>query len=158
MNKRGHKTRDGNVFTHKTIRYTPTNDKYISTHIYGKRKWFKYENGKKTSKEAPDSEWITYETAHEPIITHDAYQKVEQKLKNNRTVDVYSRKRTYRLTNVIKCGYCGRNITFYKDSNNGKIYMKPCSNINFTVGKRCPNNATVLSIIDDFINNKMLKK
>lgn len=69
MNKRGYKTRDSNIFTHKTIRDTLTNEKYIGTQIYGKRKWFKDENGNKTSKAAPESEWIIYENAHESIIT-----------------------------------------------------------------------------------------
>jgi site-specific DNA recombinase len=158
MNKRGYKTRDGNIFTHKTIRDTLTNEKYIGTQIYGKRKWFKDENGKKTSKAVPESQWIIYENAHEPIVTKEALQRVEQKLKDNRTVDVNSRKRTYGFTSIIKCGYCGRNITFYKDSNNGKTYMKPCANIDFTTGKRCPNGATALSIIDDFIDDKMLNE
>lgn len=151
MNKRGYKTRDGNIFTHKTIRDTLTNEKYIGTQIYGKRKWFKDENGKKTSKAVPEAEWVVYENAHEPIVTKEALQRVKQKLKDNRTVDVNSRKRTYGLTSIIKCGYCGRNITFYKDSNNGKTYMKPCANIDFMTGKRCPNGAVALSDYSDAI-------
>ncbi|WP_154673544.1 recombinase family protein [Pseudobacteroides cellulosolvens] len=158
MNKRGYKTRDGNIFTHKTIMDTLTNEKYIGTQIYGKRKWFKDENGKKVSKPAPESEWIIYPNAHEPIIIPETFQKVADKLKDNRIVDVNSRKRTYGLTNVIKCGICVRNITFYKDSNNGKTYMKPCANIDFTTGKRCPNGAVALSIIDDFIHDKLLNE
>jgi site-specific DNA recombinase len=155
MNKRDYKTRDGNIFTHKTIRDTLTNEKYIGVQIYGKRKWFKDENGKKSSKAIPESEWIVYENAHEPIITKEVFQRVEMKLKDNRVVDYNSRKRTYGLTNILKCGICGRTITFYKDSNNGKTYMKPCANVDFTTGNRCPNGASSLTVIDDFISEKI---
>lgn len=157
MNQRGYKTKDKNIFTHKTIRDTLTNEKYIGTQIYGKRKWFKDENGKKVSKPAPESEWIIYHNAHEPIISSESFEKVANKLKDNRIVDVNSRKRTYGLTNIIKCGYCGRNITFYKDSNNGKTYMKPCAKIDFITGKRCPNSATSLQLVDDFIYHHIWK-
>jgi hypothetical protein len=101
MNKQGHKTRKSNIFTHKTIRDTLTNEKYIGTQIYGKRKWYKDENGKKSSKAVPQSKWIIFENAHEPLISIETFKRVEQKLKENRTVDVNSRKRTYGLTNII---------------------------------------------------------
>ncbi|WP_132281938.1 recombinase family protein [Natranaerovirga hydrolytica] len=69
INKRGYKARNVNIFTHKTVRDALTNKKYIATQIYGKRKWFKDENGNKTSKAVPQSEWIVYPNAHETVIS-----------------------------------------------------------------------------------------
>ena len=47
--------RESNIFTHKTVRDILVSEKYIGTQIYGKRKWYKDENGKKSSKDVPKS-------------------------------------------------------------------------------------------------------
>lgn len=49
-------------------------------------------------------------------------------------------------------------MTFYKDSKNGRTYLKPCSKVDFTTGKRCPNGASSLVVIDQFINDVMWKE
>jgi DNA invertase Pin-like site-specific DNA recombinase len=158
LNQRGYRTKDGNIFTHKTVGDILHNTKYIGTQTYGKTMSYKDEFGRVISQKAPESEWIVYPHAHEALVSDEDFDKAQQVLKSKAKVDSNIKRHTYGLTGLIKCGVCGRNITFYQRTDSKdqkKLFMKPCANIDFTTGKRCVTSACALEAVDKFINDKL---
>lgn len=153
LNQKGYKTRKGAFFTSHAIHVILTNEKYIGTQIYGKRVWYKDINGKEMSKEAPQEDWIVYENAHEPIIPKEQFMQVKKLLKENLLVPVGARKRRFSLSNVIKCGICGRFHVFHHKGD--KEYMKPCVYIDYATGKKCPNGAVSIDYIEQYLKSQL---
>ncbi|MCX7708400.1 MAG: recombinase family protein [Clostridia bacterium] len=153
LNKRGYRTRKGVLFNSRSIHIILNNEKYIGTQIYGKREWYKDINGKEMSKEAPKEDWIIYENAHEPIIDNEQFLQVKKLLKDKLLVPVGARKRKFSLSNVLKCGKCGRNMVFHHV--NGKEYLKPCVNLDFLTGQKCGNGAIPIKDIEEYLKSQI---
>lgn len=153
LNQRGYRTRKGVLFNSRSTHIILTNEKYIGTQIYGKREWYKDSNGRKMSKEAPQEDWIIYENAHEPLITKEQFMQVQKLLKSNLLVPVGARKRTFSLSNVLKCGKCGRFMVFHHVK--GKEYLKPCANMDYATGQKCGNGAIPIKDIEKNIKSQI---
>ncbi len=153
LNQKGYRTRKGVLFNSRSTHIILTNDKYIGTQTYGKREWYKDSNGKEMSKDAPQEDWIVYENAHEPIIDKEQFMQVQKLLKSNLLVPVGARKRTSSLSNVLKCGKCGRSMVFHHVK--GKEYLKPCVNMDYATGEKCGNGAISIIDIEKYIKSEI---
>ncbi len=153
LNQKGYRTRKGVLFNSRSTHIILTNEKYIGTQIYGKREWYKDSNGKEMSKETPREDWIIYENAHEAIIDKEQFIQVQKLLKSNLLVPVGARKRTFSLSNVLKCGKCGRFMVFHHIR--GKEYLKPCANMNYATGEKCGNGAIPILDIEKYLKSQI---
>jgi site-specific DNA recombinase len=153
LNQKGYRTRKGILFNSRSTHIILTNDKYIGTQTYGKREWYKDSNGKEMSKETPQEDRIVYENAHEPIIDKEKFMQVQKLLKSNLLVPVGARKRTFSLSNVLKCGKCGRSMVFHHVK--GKEYLKPCVNMDYATGEKCGNGAISIIDIEKYIKSEI---
>ncbi len=114
---RKHITSITNKWRHETIRRILLNETYIGSVVAGKNKKINYKSKKRIV--LPKSEWIIKENMHDPIISKNDFEIVQNLLNNNNNSKVV--KYDYLLRGIVKCKDCGNNITWitkndkYKD-------------------------------------------
>lgn len=104
-----------------TVKRILTNETYLGHMVQGKREKINYKLKKSVDK--PQEEWIKVENTHEPIISADQFQIVQNLLKADGRVSVATEESSL-FTGILFCGDCGeqmiRRINRYKDT--CKIY------------------------------------
>jgi DNA invertase Pin-like site-specific DNA recombinase len=104
-----------------TVKRILTNETYLGHMVQGKREKINYKLKKSVDK--PQEEWIKVENTHEPIISADQFQIVQNLLKVDGRVSVATEESSL-FTGILFCGDCGeqmiRRINRYKDT--CKIY------------------------------------
>lgn len=112
LNDDGYKTRRGYPFEYRVIRYILENPFYI-----GKVRWNYAKHSSWHKNDA--AEIIIAKGQHEPIISVDDFEKVQERLKKEfrparRKGIVYSQ---HWLCGILKCGYCGSNLAITHHAN-----------------------------------------
>lgn len=111
LNEKGYKTKRGNPFELRTIRYILNNPYYI-----GKVRWNKTSHSTYTNN--PDEEIIIADGKHEPLIEEDVFHTVQKRIK----AEFISQKQKgtgftkHWLCGTLKCDICGSNMTYYQPS------------------------------------------
>lgn len=108
LNSCGYKTKRGNSFDNRGIQYILENPFYI-----GKVRWnYADKHGSRKSKNA--DEIIIADGIHEPLISYEQFQKVQERRK--REFKPARRRSTsttkHWITGVLKCGYCGCSLVY----------------------------------------------
>lgn len=108
INTLGYKTRQGNSWERRTIRYMLENPVYS-----GYTRW-NYRN-KKTSVN-PEDEWIVAKGIHKPLVDRETFTIAQDKIKKIGLLYAHSSKpsSTYKhwLSGVLRCKTCGGSMTF----------------------------------------------
>lgn len=112
LNKLGVKTKKGNQFQPRTITYILENPFYM-----GKVRWNRQHHETHTIKSK--EEWIVSNGIHEPLISEDDFNSVQEQLivrKRKRARPIGHTK--HWLSSMIKCSNCGRSlaIQYYKNT------------------------------------------
>lgn len=113
LNDAGFRTRRGNPFELRVVRYILKNPFYI-----GKIRWNRAKHGSYTDNDPEDI--IIVEGQHTPIISEEAFNSANDRI--NREFRPVRRKGTcytkHWLCGVLKCGYCGANLIYVNDKRN----------------------------------------
>ena len=99
------------------------NEVYIGNVVSGKTEQKSPKIKKKFSKEK--SEYIVKENMHEPIISKELWEKVQNKLNSYHTDN--RKKYEYPLKDLVYCGECGNKVRFQHNSSknkSGEIYWE----------------------------------
>ena len=99
------------------------NEVYIGNVVSGKTEQKSPKIKKKFSKEK--SEYIVRENMHEPIISKELWERVQNKLNSYHTDN--RKKYEYPLKDLVYCGECGNKVRFQHNSSKnkaGEIYWK----------------------------------
>ena len=138
LNETGITTRNGTHWSATTVYKILTNVFYIGQYRYNVR------DESESFKKNDESEWITTEDHHKPIINHPQFERVQRTLSGN---SKYTRRfRTYKnvhlLAGLLTCGYCGSNMS----ATAGKVRKDGSRPSVYGCGKRrngtCPNKFT----------------
>lgn len=113
LNDSGYRTRRGNPFELRVVRYILENPFYI-----GKIRWNRAKHG--SYQENKEEDIIIVDGKHEPIISEDTYQAANERIKrefrpSRRKGTCYAK---HWLCGVLKCGYCGSNLIYTSDNRN----------------------------------------
>ena len=113
LNESGYRTRRGNVFELRVVRYILQNPFYI-----GKIRWNRAKHNSYWENKPEDI--IIADGQHEPIISEDEFNKANERIKNEfkpcrRKGDCYAR---HWLCGVLKCCYCGSNLIYINNKRN----------------------------------------
>ena len=92
------------------------NEMYIGNVVSGKTEQKSPKIKKKFSKEK--SEYIVKENMHEPIISKELWEKVQNKLNSYHTDN--RKKYEYPLKDLVYCGECGNKVRFQHNSSKNK--------------------------------------
>lgn len=105
LNEMNYRTRSGNTYEARTVRYILENPFYI-----GKVRWNRQHHESHTIKDS--SEWIIADGKHEPIISTELFDLVQERIKIY-TLPYKSRGKTadkHWLSGFVKCGACGSTL------------------------------------------------
>ncbi len=110
LNDSGFKTRNGNSWSATCVHKILTNIFYVGSYLYNVHK-----DGRGQEKRA-DTEWITIENHHEPIITQEQFDRIQFLLKRNKRGgnekgEVHVRKNLHVFAGILRCGDCGANMS-----------------------------------------------
>jgi len=107
LNANGIKTRRSVKWSGTTVHKILTNPFYIGTYVYNV-----HSDGKGNRKH-DESEWITIEDHHEPLISQDTFQNVHRQLTDNRKQiqRIYTRKHIHPFHGLVYCSECGSKMT-----------------------------------------------
>lgn len=135
-----------------------TNEKYAGTLIQRKYKTIDYLDKKKTKNPNSD-EYIIIENNHEPIISKETFNAVQDEMKRRSAMTKSGTKYESRhvFSNKIQCGQCGHNFrraTWNRNKNGTKTYGWECST-SHNLGKRLGCDAKGVS--ENIINNVIKK-
>lgn len=106
LNDAGLRTRRGNLFENRTVRYILNNPVYI-----GKIRW--NSSGKTNYHNAKDPEKNSIDGIHEPIIEKETWDKVQKKLASEhstRYMRSESAKVPFMLQGLVRCSACGATL------------------------------------------------
>lgn len=114
-----------------------------------------------------DGETFVYEDNHEPIVSHETFEKAEEKRKTNkRSPNAGKGKRKYALSGLIKCGECGSPVVVSHSYKNGQPAYFRLYCLNRKENKNCDNptrrmeiaeNAVIEAIKNKILDKKMIK-
>lgn len=106
LNALGYKTKIGNSFGTNSISEILRNEKYTGLYIFNKTP--KKINGKRNSHVTkPENEIIKVKDGMPRIVSDETYNKVQERLQNNKRNASNKAKESYILSGKIKCGLCG---------------------------------------------------
>jgi site-specific DNA recombinase len=107
LNSMGFRTKKGNEFGKNSLHDLLKNQKYTGRYIYRRRNE-EYFDGKRISQINPENKWIVVEEGMPSIIDRALFDKVQEKMAQNRqNAGRYKAKVNYLLSGLIYCGECG---------------------------------------------------
>lgn len=102
LNDNGVKTKKGVPWTASTVRQMLTNELYIGQLVWNRRYYDR--NGKMHWRDP--SEWIIHEDAHPAILSQEQWAEINKRI-TRRMPKGGQRQAKYRLSGLMRCGYCG---------------------------------------------------
>lgn len=103
-----------------TVNHILRNEVYTGALIQGKTYSPNYKVRKRMKKK--ESEWIRCENNHEPIITKEDFQLIREMFLTDTRVSP-EEEALYLFSGLVKCGWCGGNMTRKTVTVNGKKYV-----------------------------------
>lgn len=131
------------------------NELYVGTMVQGKSRKINYKV--KVSREIEPENWIKVEGTHEPIITREMFDCVQNLMKlDTRTSP--EKESIYVFSGLLRCGDCGQNMVRRSVRKNGKQYFYyHCST--FKSGEGCSSHnisdVTLQKVVLNAIRNQI---
>lgn len=91
-----------------TVRLILKTETYVGTTISGK--WKVASVGSHKHLKTKEEDWIVVEGTHEPIISQEMFDAVQEKLELNSRKKQKTHNNNYPLKGLVKCGGCGQNL------------------------------------------------
>ncbi len=114
LNENNVRTKKGKTWYTSTVRQMLTNELYAGTLIWNRR----YLNKAGQQRWRDPSEWIVHEDAHPAIYSEEQWAEITKRLKRKRPQGG-EKQMKYRLTGLLRCGYCGQAMVSRRYSNKG---------------------------------------
>jgi DNA invertase Pin-like site-specific DNA recombinase len=129
LNKKGIKTKNGNLWSRESVNKMIRNQAYIGNVVYGTRRnqlQREYDDSGKMSKKKiqiriEKTEWQVVEQAHEALIDKDTFYAA-QRILLSKGHSRAPRRAYHPLTGILFCGKCNEGMVCQKRSYNGKEY------------------------------------
>lgn len=164
LNSMNIRTRSGNTWEMRTVRYILENPFYI-----GKIRWNRQHHESHTIKDK--SEWIISKGAHEPIISNELFEAAQTRLEltaKKRHARPASSKKHW-LSGTVKCSNCGSSLFVGSKDKHGKFmfqcggYLKGKCNVSHGIMEHrlvdaIINGLTTLYTSNEPISYEIIKK
>lgn len=141
----GHRTRYGKRWSSSTVAYIIKNPFYAGYVSLGRHRFRKMPSGRVYKYRAPADQWLIAEGKHPGIITRTTWQAVKQEHEKRKRFRPRTAKRTYPLSGLLRCGYCGgaMRIVFSKPD---RAYYG-CSR--HAIDKECQSNMVRARLLEE---------
>lgn len=114
LNECGIRTRKGKLWCSSSVRQMLTNELYIGKLIWNRRYYDK--NGKMQWRDP--SEWVVCENAHPPILNMEQWNAIQKRI-TRRMPRGGQKQAKYRLSGLMRCGFCGAPMVSRRYGNKG---------------------------------------
>ena len=155
LKSRGFRTKMGKTFTSTSVHDILRNEKYIGICVYNRRVSQSVANNSRKFKDK--SEWIVRDEVYPPLIDHEQFNRIQERMKRRRISNQAHPKEVYLLSGKIHCGLCGRAYCGERKTNGKGIvsYSYFCNSRNQAKDERCSNPQVNRSIIESFVLGKL---
>ncbi|WP_159457844.1 recombinase family protein [Virgibacillus dakarensis] len=138
LNRKGIYTNSGAYWSNTAISRMLKQEVYLGKTIYGKSSGSGHKNKKTTPLKFKDkSEWIIVNNAHEPIISEEIFEDVQQIMGRSKKVIATRKSKISALSGLIKCKCCGAGMYIQRKPNNKNIIRNCWKKDAF--GNKCGN-------------------
>ncbi len=157
LNKKRYLTKKGNPFSISAVTYILSNPFYI-----GKIQFAKYKDWSEKRRKGLNDNPIIAEGKHLPIISHDLWDKVQNRRKNVSKKPQVHGKGTNLLTGIIKCPQCGHAMAAsnttntLKDGTKKRIRYYSCSQFRNKGAKICKANSVRADVVEKYVLDQII--
>lgn len=138
-------------WNYKTIQSILSNEEYTGKLVCSKHTTLSYKNKKLLLK--PKEEWIVMKDTHEPIISEETYMNAQLVMESR------YRKRTTKnkhlFMGIIRCGNCGRTLTYSIDKRRENRGVYVCSTYRVHGIARCTSHYIRYDKICDYVRSQI---
>lgn len=106
------------MWTIAQVKHILKDETYIGNTVHNKQSTISYKNKKRVRK--PPSEWLRIENTHEPIISEDDFNQVQNMIESRRRETKDGQRQIF--AGLVKCADCGWSMRFGTNKNNKKPY------------------------------------
>lgn len=112
LNEQGIPSKRGKEWCSNAIRTILVNPVYLGTTIYNTTTLIRDAEGRQKRVMRPETEWVIRENTHEPLITREKFDKVQELMEKKREKDTkeWSCDRKYLGSSILRCSDCGGKI------------------------------------------------
>ncbi len=109
LNARGIKAKRGGKWNTNSIKTILTNPVYLGINIYNVTTRVRTPSGKPKLMVRPENEWVIRENTHEPLITQEKFDRIQEIIKMRKEKDTHewSCTKKYLLSGLLFCEQCG---------------------------------------------------
>ena len=132
------------LWVHNTVRVILINPTYAGNMAQNKFQKVNYKSKKLLTVDRDN--WVVVENTHEPIVSMEDFQLVQNMIHRKSSLNVMSKKVTKLLSGFIFCGDCGEYMTFTK-TQKGEEYVV-CSKYKRFTAKYCTRHAMKVSDLE----------
>ncbi len=115
------------------VRKILKDENYIGNSIHNQMSVVSFKNKKLTRN--PESEWIRVENTHEPIISRDVFDQVQEQIANRRRAQKDGT--TQIFAGLVKCADCGWTMRFGRQNSGKRSGYYACGKYYQTVDRQC---------------------
>lgn len=123
LNSKKYKTRKGNSFKINGVKDILTNPIYCGKIRWGYREECNKEDINEKRNRKYNKHPVLVEGIHEPIVTVEVFDKVQEKIKNNPRHGMRSFNGNHVLSGLIRCPSCGGKMSIHIINSKGKQYQ-----------------------------------
>lgn len=159
LNEKGILSPRGSHWHNNTVRRLLLDETHLGKIISNKGKGDSHATKKTNAKpyqSLPKSEWIIVENCHEALKTQEEHDKIILSINARNLIGTKARARSYSLSGVLKCGVCGRGVTFTYNKKYDRYYIKPCWYVD-PLGNKCTNKGANYKEVEDKIIELLLE-
>lgn len=158
VNKEGHRSKKGNLFSINAVKTILTNPIYVGFIRYNVRQdW----NERRRNNINPDP--VIEKGHHEPIISEETWKKAQSILKSRSKTPNRVHSGEFPLTGIMKCPVCGAGMVLGRTTNTRKDGSKRvleyyvCGEWKNKGTSACRSNGVRTEYADDYVINKIAK-
>ena len=120
------------VWDFTTIKEILQNPAYIGA-IASQKQVYKFKTG--WIKDKKPHEWLVVEDIHEPLVSREVFQLVQEKVKSRKRPDAFGNYSVF--AGLVKCGQCGSTMNIRRANQKGNDRIYTCSKYNKYGVKHC---------------------
>ncbi len=137
-----------NVWRTETIKGILTNPTYIGNMAQHRSEKISYKV--KKFKKIPRSDWIIAENTHEPIISKEDFEAVQERIKRKACISYPTERENHLLAGLIFCGDCKMPMTFRRLGAK-KEFVCICSGYSRFGKEKCQRNVIKENLLNQFV-------
>lgn len=135
------------------VRRILTNKVYTGDSIQGKTERVSYKS--KKARKLPQEHWIVAQNTHEPIVSKDTFENVQDIIAMNKKLKQKMPSGTHFFKNMMFCGSCGSIMYYRKRRNSNSGYI--CKNYALYGNKKCTSHFIKEEFVIDIVSEEILK-